>query len=263
MHDTEGDENPAPEHTSAVGMLPVDLDSPLIDAALELLALINTLPRLEAPTSVSAFYDGVLHRLQHFASEVQHDDTGHAALILAATLDERVMATDWGGQFWLGETLCSRLFNRRDAGRYAFEIIDDCLKHAEHHQELLLLSFLCIKLGFSGQFNNGNREALNALQANMYHLFAKSGRLQKLKLMASVPGQEYRPLSSFSYRRSLSVFAASLALLFVAASVLIFGQKDVGIASLEDARNVTSQPTDGYQVTTKDAVYELLFNKNH
>ena len=76
MDDTEDDESSALEHTSAVGMLPVDLNSPLIDAALELLALINTLPRLEAPASVSAFYDGVLHRLQHFASEVQHADTG-------------------------------------------------------------------------------------------------------------------------------------------------------------------------------------------
>ena len=263
MHDVEDDEGPAPERTPADGMLPVDKDSPLINAALPLLALINTLPRLETPVSVSAFYDGVVHRLQHFQGGVQHADAGHAALILAATLDERVMATPWGGQFWLGETLCSRLFNRRDAGRYAFEIIDDCLKYVERHQELLFLSFLCIKLGFSGQFNNGNREALNALQANMYHLFAKSGRLHKSKLMATVSGQEYHPLSSFSYRRSWSVFAASLVLLLIAGSVLIFGQKDVGIASLEDARNITSQPTDGYQLTTKDAVYELLFNKNH
>ncbi len=261
MPDADDDEKPAPD--LAGGMLPVDIGSSLVDAALPLLALINTLSRLEAPASIPAFYDDVLHSLQHFASEVKHADAGHAALILAATLDERVMATAWGGQFWLAQTLCSRLFNRRDAGRHAFEVIDECLENSDHHQELLLLAFLCIKQGFSGQFNNGNREVLNALQADMYHLFAKTGRLQKTKLVATVPGQEYHPLSSFSYRRSLSFFAAALVLLFFTGGALIFGQKDVGIASLEDIRNITSQSTDGYQITTKDAIYELLFNKNH
>ena len=98
MHNVADDEGSVPESTVADGMLPVDQDSPLINAAMPLLALINTLSRLEAPVSVSTFYDVVVHRLQHFESEVQHADAGHAALILAATLDERVMG--WAVLAW-------------------------------------------------------------------------------------------------------------------------------------------------------------------
>ncbi|MBO9494530.1 type IVB secretion system protein IcmH/DotU [Thalassotalea sp. G20_0] len=245
------------------GMIPVDTGNRLVDGALPLLTLINGIQRLEPPESISAFYHNIQQQLQNYESEVQHPDNRQALLILAATLDELIMATSWGTGFWLQETLCSRLFNRRDAGRYVFEIIDESLKEADQHMDLLFLSFLCFKSGFSGHFNEGRQEELNSLLVKLYHLFIKQGLLQKIKLETNNNQQEFQPLRSFPYRRTLLCFLGALMFLFIIGGILIYEQKDIAIITLEDTGNVTNQPTDGYQLTTTDKVYELLFNKNN
>ncbi|MFK0573520.1 type IVB secretion system protein IcmH/DotU [Endozoicomonas sp.] len=254
---------PEKELDSIKGMIPIDTDNVLVGGALPLLALINAMERLESPASISGYYDCILRELQHYENKVQHPDIKQAALILAATLDELTMATSWGDSSWVGETLCSRLFNRRDAGKYAFEIIDECLKCSDKHMELLFLSFICIKFGFKGQFSHGKREALNSLQVNLYHLFIKNGLLQKLKLGFKSPQTECQPLKTFPCRRSLLFFLGALVFLFITGGTWIFSQKNIGIVSLEDARNVTSQPSEGYQLSTMENIHEFLFNKNY
>ncbi|WP_257286189.1 type IVB secretion system protein IcmH/DotU [Endozoicomonas sp. SESOKO1] len=245
------------------GMIPIDTGNRLVDGALPLLTLINAIQRLETPASVSAFYSSILQQLQNFENEVQHPDTRQALLILAATLDELIMATSWGSGFWLQETLCSHLFNRRDAGRYVFEVIDESLKDTDNHMDLLFLAFLCFKSGFSGQFNNGNQEGLNTLLVKLYHLFIKQGLLQKVKLENKNSYHEFQPLRSFPYRQTLLCFLGIFIFLFIIGGILIHEQKDIGIITLEDTRNVTNQPTDGYQLATMDKIHELLFNQNH
>ncbi|WP_066016622.1 type IVB secretion system protein IcmH/DotU [Endozoicomonas atrinae] len=244
------------------GMIPIHTGNLLVDGALPLLTLINAIKRLESPTSISVFYDSIQNQLQHYEREVQHRDIKQAALILAATLDELIMATSWGSRFWLEETLCSRLFKRRDAGRYVFEIIDESLKTPDKHMDLLFLSFICFKFGFSGQFSDGKREGLNSLQVNLYHLFIKQGVLQKMKLGFKSAQKEFQPLRSFPYRRTLLFFWGTFIFLFMIGGILIYEQKTIGIVTLEDARNVSNQPTDGYQLTTTETIYEHLFNKN-
>ena len=76
-----------------------------------------------------------------------------AAWFVAALLDDIALNTPWGGHSdWSRQPLVTQLSGEVDAGTRFFRHIEDLLAHPNRDPDLLELGYLCLGLGFRGQY---------------------------------------------------------------------------------------------------------------
>ncbi|MGI9274858.1 MAG: type IVB secretion system protein IcmH/DotU [Endozoicomonas sp.] len=242
-------------------MIPILTGNPYINEAIPLLLLITSLQRLDPPTSIATYHKHLLNHLVLYRKKLLEQDGTRATFVLAATLDELTMQSEWSASDWIGETLCSRLFKRRDSGRQFFQIVKGWLKSPQDNIEPLLLAYLCIKLGFRGQFRYRNQDVLDSLQVSLYHLLLQEGQLNKMPLGFDILESDIHPVRSAYYRRSALILAGLISLLVAVGGSWIFSQKESSVESLRQASIVTSYPTQGYRRATPEEIHELIFQK--
>lgn len=74
--------------------------------------------------------------------------------VLATFLDETIMQSIAGESGWGQNTLLSQFFNETWGGSTAFKIRQFCIENIQEYIELLEMLYVCLCLGFKGQYGN-------------------------------------------------------------------------------------------------------------
>jgi type VI secretion system protein ImpK len=92
------------------------------------------------------------------------EDVDAATFALVAFIDETILSSDWSqkGQ-WLSRPLQLQRFSRYDAGEYFFERLDMLRSGGGVRAEALEVYYLCMALGFKGQYMLHEQEKLRLL----------------------------------------------------------------------------------------------------
>jgi type VI secretion system protein ImpK len=162
-------------------------------------------------------------------------DLAEVRYALVAFIDEQILKSNWAGRTeWMREPLQLTLFNRTDAGEAFFTRMNGLLNENRH--EALSAFYLCLALGFRGQYGmGGNPAALSSLMQTAQHQLARHlPRAEKLGPHA-VPTERARATKS-----SNAPFIA-----FLAGSLLLAVAAVVGLGlpvSAEAKRAVDAMP---------------------
>jgi len=86
-------------------------------------------------------------------------DLRRAQFAVVAFIDETILASNWDRkQKWIDTPLQLELYDRYDAGEVFFEHLDDFLAAPRRHAEVLEVYYLCMTLGFRGQYRIHEQE---------------------------------------------------------------------------------------------------------
>lgn len=76
-----------------------------------------------------------------------------AKYVLCTFLDEAILQTEWGRDSdWGRHTLLAQFFNETWGGKTVFKIRQFCLENIHEYIDLLEMIYLCLCLGFRGQY---------------------------------------------------------------------------------------------------------------
>jgi type VI secretion system protein ImpK len=76
-----------------------------------------------------------------------------ARYALCATVDDLVLSTPWGStSSWAQQSMTSIFHNEVTGGERFFQILDQMQQDLGHHEPVVELMYLCLSLGFSGQY---------------------------------------------------------------------------------------------------------------
>jgi type VI secretion system protein ImpK len=114
--------------------------------------------------------------------DVPQKDLGIAKFALVAFIDETLTNANWSEKdTWSATPLQTELFKRADAGKEFFVLLDQLRKRRKAHPGLLEVFYLCLALGFEGQFQDEPGE-LHTLIEEVEHEI--SARPQKAELIS-------------------------------------------------------------------------------
>lgn len=150
--------------------------NPLLDAATQLLALANQLRGTPSHSDVNALRAEVVGEIQAFegaarAAGATPEHVRAARYALCALLDETVLSTPWGSNSaWASDTLLSSFHREAWGGEKFFQILDRMLQEPSRNLDLLELMYVCLALGFEGQYRvmERGRSKLDEIQDNLY-----------------------------------------------------------------------------------------------
>ncbi len=153
---------PPPLGSASGGQTPGELAmagiNPLAAAAAPLLSLVPYISNLVAHDDVTRLREQALSHIRTFENEararnIPPETSNTARYILCTVLDETVLNTIWGSaSVWGNQTLLSTLYKDTSGGERFFAILDQLLRHPSPDLDLLELAYLCISLGFQGQY---------------------------------------------------------------------------------------------------------------
>lgn len=117
-------------------------------------------------------------RLRQHSIDLESIDI--ARYCLCCVLDEAVLNTNWGSQsFWTHDSLLNSFYASSQGGDTFFRQLDDCLAQPNKHLDLLELMYVCLSLGFLGQYRlekNGH-EAHRKLRKQIVAVLKSHGRV--------------------------------------------------------------------------------------
>ncbi|CAH1563434.1 MULTISPECIES: type VI secretion system protein TssL, long form [Vibrio] len=91
------------------------------------------------------------NRLRQHNVELETIDT--ARYCLCCSMDEAVLNTHWGSQStWSHDSLLSSFYSSSQGGEAFFKHLDNALSQPESQLDLLELMYVCLSLGFVGQY---------------------------------------------------------------------------------------------------------------
>lgn len=145
-----------------------------------------------------------------------------AKYVLCTFLDEAVLQTDWGRESsWSHQSLLAQYFNETWGGATVFKIRQFCLENIHEYIDLLEMIYICLCLGFKGQYGtepNGDT-LLDRIKRETYQAIADY-RGDKLNLPLSPHGaSDYQGAVTLKKERSLKWLAASCVAILVIAYV--------------------------------------------
>ncbi|MDH3465217.1 MAG: type IVB secretion system protein IcmH/DotU [Gammaproteobacteria bacterium] len=150
--------------------------NPLVAAANPLLILASQLGNTITHDDVGGLQQRVLSEIRSFESQAQANSidpqiTSTARYILCALLDEMVLNTVWGSaSAWSSRSLLSTLHNETWGGERFFAVLNQLLRDPNANMDLLELMYICISLGFKGQYRVVQRgdEQLGEVQRQVF-----------------------------------------------------------------------------------------------
>lgn len=163
--------------------LGADAPNPLIGAASTLFGVVTGLRHSTGDEDLDSLRKRLVAQVQRFDERVRQYTAKPETVIAArycvcALVDEAVMKTSWGSASeWSSRSLLSTFHNETWGGEKFFLILDRLREEPARHLELLELLYVCLRLGFEGQYlvlNNGHAR-LETLTDEVY----RSIRLQR------------------------------------------------------------------------------------
>jgi type VI secretion system protein ImpK len=141
-----------------VGELSSTAVNPLLRLAVPLLLLSSRLRGQVASADAGSLQAQCVQGIRAFDERarkagVSADDVIAARYALCTVIDEAVLATPWGSQSaWPQESLLLIFHKERKGGEKFFEILEQLLRDAGHHREVLEVYYACLALGFEGRY---------------------------------------------------------------------------------------------------------------
>ena len=220
----------------------------LLDLAAPLVLLLARLRNMRSPPDPAALHDRAVAGLRAFeararAAGIDVEALRPAHYALCASLDDVVLATDWGStSIWNAHSLVSTFHQEVQSGERFFRLLDTLRQSPARFLPVIELMYLCLSLGFEGRCRLSPRGA-SELATVREETYAVIARLRKSADPALSPHWQgvtapYRPA-----RGGVPVWvagAASLALLGA-----LFAWVSTGLNAGSDAlfeRMVTAPP---------------------
>lgn len=150
--------------------------NPVVNAASTLLTLMVKLRTTSEFNQAPNLHQLITTEVQRFDQElktigVKPESAVAARYLLCTVLDETVMNTPWGARSgWSQRSLLSIFHRETFGGEKCFVILQRLQETASINLDLLELFYLCLSLGFEGQFKlapNGHAQ-LETIKDNLY-----------------------------------------------------------------------------------------------
>ena len=190
----------------------------LIAAAAPIFFLTEKIELSETPLDLTQFHEDMVHEI--IAFETQAKTLGyHTHIVLAARyilglwVDETILNTRWGRQTGWGNQLLlvDNTQSELNDNKSFFLILKHCLQEPATYIDLLELLYLCLSLGFEGEYRHMERGHIQLAKVydNLYHCIQKQrGEVSKeLDIKMAEEVSQENGLAKLLIR-SLVVFAA-------------------------------------------------------
>ena len=176
-----------------------------------------------------------------------------ARYALCATIDDLVLSTPWGSHSaWTAQSLTSLFHNEVSGGERFFDILEQMQKELGRHGDVVELMYLCLALGFEGQYRVLPRGAatLVELRDNLFRVLRQRRPEFERELSPHWRGvgSGYNPLRQRIPLWVVAVATVSLAaLIYLGFNLLLATSSDATFARL------TGLPPTGPVVITRPA----------
>ena len=137
---------------------PVYGNNPLIIEANELLTLMSYIDKTIAPHDVNQLKKQLINALEKFQVNLElirfdRKLITAAHYCLCVAIDEAVFKKEWGkNSAWVNESLLSHFHKETWGGERFYIILRNAMENVKTHISLLELIYLCLSLGFEGQY---------------------------------------------------------------------------------------------------------------
>ncbi len=143
--------------------------NPLAAASAALLALATKLRTLPEYDDLPGLQTQFIHEIKSFESNAQNanyrtDSILVARYIICAAIDETIAKTTWENrEEWQKLSLLAYFHEENWGGKRVFQILKRISQDADVHIDLLELIYLCLSLGFEGDYNRSFQDDNNNL----------------------------------------------------------------------------------------------------
>ena len=151
-------------------------NSPLLNSATELFAILVTLPRQGEPRDINRFRQRLLDEISVFRQrgaylEYHPSIVEKSCFVLCAAFDEAILYTQWGESTrWENHSLLSKVFSQRNGGEAFFTLLDKASQQPANLVDFLELQYVLLMLGFKGRFRHDDESVLHEIQSNVYSI---------------------------------------------------------------------------------------------
>lgn len=151
-------------------------NSPLLNSATELFAILVTLPRQGEPRDINRFRQRLLDEIAVFRQrgtylEYHPSIIEKSCFVLCAAFDEAILYTQWGESArWENHSLLSKVFSQRNGGEAFFTLLDKASQQPAKLVDFLELQYVLLMLGFKGRFRHDDESVLHEIQSNVYSI---------------------------------------------------------------------------------------------
>jgi type VI secretion system protein ImpK len=156
---------------------------PLTASAFALLSVVSKLRNLPFHQAIHDLQERLVGEIKDFEERAQHKGASPrqvkiASYFLCALIDDTVLNTPWGNQSnWAQTSLSIQIHRRAVGGTEFFQILKGLMQQPAQNLDLVELAYLCLSLGFQGEYRNRNR-GLRTLEELRQELFLV---LQRMK----------------------------------------------------------------------------------
>ena len=155
--------------------------NPLVSAAAPLLWLAGRLNESAPPEDVERFRQRILAEIKQFETAAMARDVPPRLVrmtryAIAATLDDIILNTEWGGQaVWAGRSLVSSLYNETWGGERFYELLNQMRRAPDENIDGLEFMAICLAVGFSGKYRvmEGGQGRLSRLRHELYRIIRR------------------------------------------------------------------------------------------
>jgi type VI secretion system protein ImpK len=152
--------------------------NPLAAAATSLLMLAVRLRGTPAQSDIQGLRLRVQREIEAFEKRAgavgfPADAVRAGKYALCATIDDVIQNTPWGsGNVWAGHSMVASFFGDVTGGKRFFDILDNLQRDPVRFAPVLELMFLCLSLGFEGQYRLEPRgpAELDRIRERLFHL---------------------------------------------------------------------------------------------
>ena len=143
----------------------LDADNILVDFASPLLRLAVELRHTASPRNIEQLWAKLRNEIatihqRAMAAGIPQETVRTASYSLCAMIDDVVLNTPWGANsVWASRSLLSSFHGEVTGGKQFYEILARAEQAPAANASLLKLMYLCLSLGFEGQYRIANRGA--------------------------------------------------------------------------------------------------------
>jgi len=197
--------------------------------------------------------------LTKFTIRCQQDGVGDnllksAQYILCSFIDEAILSTKYGQNIhWSQQSMLSTNFNESWGGETFFKIRLFCLDNIAEYIEVFELIYICISLGFKGQFSSktNGKLMLDRLKRESYDVICQYRDLHDDVSVAKHWQTDYEAKAPIKYKHTFSIFfGIVLAILIVIYSGLSFFINQTESPVLKDVKNTKQQLVSSYEASS-------------
>lgn len=215
-------------------------DSPLLNAATELLSVLVTISRQGMPRNIERFRLQILDGISTFRSKGLYLDyhpsvIDKSCFVLCAAFDEAVLYTKWGqAGRWENYSLLSKVFSQRNGGEAFFVLLDKATEQPNKLVDFLELQYVLLMLGFKGRYRHADENELNEIKAETYSVI-RHFRNEKPLMTPLTPELEEStmPTRPLSLIKSILLVGVVLISAYAASEYWYFNRSEPFIAQLD------------------------------